>query len=454
MAAELQTVSAVFDLLKLAWSAGLFLKKVSEADSIALEVHERVERLSDVLEGVRAVLQRSRHAGASLPADDNDLVEAKVYDSLKACSKCLKNLEQRLEGFSNSNGTVRELVGRFRTAWRHPSIVKGQNDLEARISILQTNLVVLQLFDQAKTHSAIGANQVELLQLLENLGKRVEDGNNVLLQLVQASSSRQEMPMPPAEASDRREHYDGDSAVSSLTDCLRTACDVYERYTSEYVPDDGSLRLQNRMTRPSRPGTPLGVDGPADEQATPSSEKEQPSMSLGAPPEVETNALPLRILDRYVADYRERARTEIEKSHFNQAETCLDRAARYSEARERQYGVPFSDKVQIGEELASVYQSQGRWAEAVSKLHEMMRENSQGVDEVAILANARQNQLLASVYFDRHVHSTSAALHGSADDLETAERHAHIAFAKRDGVLESAEGGTTVADVERDRHQL
>ncbi|TKA83515.1 hypothetical protein B0A55_00497 [Friedmanniomyces simplex] len=453
---ELQTVAAVFDLLKLAWNAGLFLKKVSQADNIAAEVLERVQRLSDVLEGVRAVLQRRRKNGVPLTSDGEHSVEAKISESLKACTRFLQNLEQRLGGFDASNGAAKILVTRFKLAWKHPSIAKGQTDLEARISILQTNLVVLQLFDQADTHSTIGANHVELLRTLTALGNRVEEGNKLLNTMLSKGRQASSQTSPTTDLSSPVGQSEDDGAVSSLSDCLRTAEDIYERYTSEHDPDAQSIRLQDRVLAPSRPLSRLDIGTPESGPATPASETAsanpaQSIMPAESSSHVETHALPLRILDRYVADYRERARTEIEKSHFNQAETCLDSAARYSEAREQQYGVPFDDKVQIGEELASVYQQQARWAEAVSKLHELMRENSQGVDDPAVLANARQNQLLASVYFDRHVHNTSGGLYGGSDDLEVAENHAHAAFARRDSVLERSE---TASEDEKDRHQL
>ncbi|KAK0286102.1 hypothetical protein LTR91_002671 [Friedmanniomyces endolithicus] len=456
MATELQTIAAVFDLLKLAWSAGVFLKKVSDADSIALEALERIERLSDVLEGVRAVLQRRRGASLSLTGDGEGSVEAKIDVCIRACTQFLQNLELRLGGFNASNGRTKTLVTRFKLAWRHPSISKGQTDLEARISILQTNLVVLQLFDQAQTHTTIGANQAELLQTLNALGNQVEEGNKLLNTMLSKSRRASSHTTPAMELAGTVNQSEDDSAVSSLSDCLRTAEDIYERYTSEHDPDAQSIRLQDRMLAPSRPLSRLDIGTPESGPATPVSETARASPAPSIMPaesssHIESHALPLRILNRYIADYRERARTEIEKSHFNQAETCLDSAARYSEAREQQYGVPFDDKVQIGEELASVYQQQARWAEAVSKLHELMRENSQGDDDIAILASARQNQLLASVYFDRHVHNASSGLYGGSDDLEVAEKHAHTAFARRDSFLEKSEAAP---EDEKERHQL
>ncbi|KAK3667189.1 hypothetical protein LTR22_002054 [Elasticomyces elasticus] len=451
MAAELQTVSAVFDLLKLAWSAGLFLKKVSEADNIALEVRERVERLRHVTQGVNAVLQRRQKAGVPLTSEGDGSVEAKINESLRACIDFLQNLEKRIEGFDVSDVPLKVLVNRFKIAWRHKSISQRQSDLEARISILQTNLVVLQLFDQAQTYSTIGTNHDELLNLITTLGEQVLSGNNLLKSILnqhgqRTSAVKQDLP-------------GDDGAVSSLSDCLHAAENIYEKYTSEYVPDDRSIMGQNRVIAPSRPLSPCGGEGtPDSEPTTPVSEMVSTTPSSSGMPvngvsHIETHALPLRILDRYIADHRDRARIEIDKLHFNQAETCLDSAARYSEAREHQYGIPFADKVQIGEELANIYQQQGRWAEAVSKVHELMRENSQGVDDAAVLANARQNQLLASVYFDRHTHSTSGTLHSGSDDLEVAEKHAHVAFAKRDGILERDSVPSALKD-EIDRHYI
>ncbi|KAK5735835.1 hypothetical protein LTR17_007847 [Elasticomyces elasticus] len=451
MAAELQTVSAVFDLLKLAWSAGLFLKKVSEADSIALEVRERVERLRHVTEGVNAVLQRRQNAGVPLTSEGDGSVEAKINESLRACINFLQNLGERIQGFDVSDVPLKVLVERFKIAWRHKSISQRQSDLEARISILQTNLVVLQLFDQAQTYSTIGTNHDELLNLIATLGEQVLSGNNLLKSILSQHGQR---------TSAVKQNLPGDDgAVSSLSDCLHAAENIYERYTSEYVPDDRSIMGQNRVIAPSRPLSSCGGEGTREpEPTTPVSEmvSATPSssgMPVDAVSHIETHALPLRILNRYIADHRDRARLEIDKSHFNQAETCLDSAARYSEAREHQYGIPFVEKVQIGEELANIYQQQGRWAEAVSKVHELMRENSQGIDDPAVLANARQNQLLATVYFDRHTHSTSSTLHSGSDDLEVAEKHAHVAFAKRDSILERESGPSTVEE-EVDRHYV
>lgn len=42
--AELQTVAAILDLLKAAYEVGRFLKKVKDADRLAIEIGERIDR--------------------------------------------------------------------------------------------------------------------------------------------------------------------------------------------------------------------------------------------------------------------------------------------------------------------------------------------------------------------------------------------------------------------------
>ncbi|KAK5692735.1 E3 ubiquitin-protein ligase mib2 [Elasticomyces elasticus] len=463
MAAELQLVSPVFDLSKLAWSAGLFLKYASKADYTAIEVLERVERLRHVTEGVNLVLQSRHKADVPLADKEESFIGAKIQESLTACIEFLQDLEQRVEGFDVSDVPVKVLVTRFKVAWRHKSMSQGQSDLEARISILQINLIILQLANETvisvltsvRPNSTIGANHSELFELIAELDKQVLHGNG-LLKLILGRFGQHSTAIPAAPLTDVTLMPDLQAetgAVSSLRDCLHAAEDIRERYTSDYVPED---RLSQAIAT-SRPLSPCSrVDMAESESATPipktvSATLSQSSMPVDPVSHIETRVLLLRTLDRYIADHRERARAETERSHFKQAETCLESAARYSEAREHQYGIPFAEKIEIGEELANIYQRQGRWAEAVSKLHELMREDGQDIDDAAVLANARHNQLLASVYFDRHMHSTPNTPHTGSDDLEVAEKHAHVAFAKLDSVIERGEGALSLVE-ETGRH--
>ena len=52
-------------------------------------------------------------------------------------------------------------------------------------------------------------------------------------------------------------------------------------------------------------------------------------------------------------------------------------------------------------------------------------------DSTDELVVARQNQILASIYYDRHLNRSGPALSNVTDDIENAERHAKRAFNKR-----------------------
>ena len=110
-------------------------------------------------------------------------------------------------------------------------------------------------FDQAHTQATIDDNQSELLSVIERLGEQVQKGNELLQSML-----RQE-PVDGASGQtavgnsnpDSNAQSNADEVLSSLNDCIRTAEDVYERYTSEHVPDNRSLVMQDRILTSSRP---------------------------------------------------------------------------------------------------------------------------------------------------------------------------------------------------------
>ena len=143
--AELQTITAVFDLLKLAWRAGVFLRRVRNADGVANEVCDRVDRLRSVLDGVRIVLERRHNNNERSSKTGRDSIECRICDSVLACHEFLSDLESKVGDFDTATAPTPTLVDRFRLACRHSSIARRQTDLDARINILQTELVILQL---------------------------------------------------------------------------------------------------------------------------------------------------------------------------------------------------------------------------------------------------------------------------------------------------------------------
>ena len=144
MAAELQTISAAFDVARLAWTACVFLKKVKNADRLSAEVYERATRLNQVLNGLTLALQSREQKGIA-PHNNADLESAKrIRRCILASGIILREVEKKVGGFSNAaSGT--SLADKVKIALRHPGIVRLQTDLDARVQALQTELSILQL---------------------------------------------------------------------------------------------------------------------------------------------------------------------------------------------------------------------------------------------------------------------------------------------------------------------
>ena len=143
--AELQTISAAFDVARLALAACVFLKKVKDADKIADEVYKRVVQLKDVLDGVRSVLETREEKGVA-PHDSADIQsEERINECIRASGKILRQVERQVGGFNRNKTSGTALIDKVKIAFRSSGIVKLQTSLEARISALQTELSLLQL---------------------------------------------------------------------------------------------------------------------------------------------------------------------------------------------------------------------------------------------------------------------------------------------------------------------
>ncbi|KAF2172427.1 hypothetical protein M409DRAFT_63116 [Zasmidium cellare ATCC 36951] len=474
--AELQTVAAVFDLLKVTYEAGKFLKKVKDADKIAFELWERMTRLDSVLNSVKAVLQdRDDHdASSGSHAQVSAQVAETIRGSVQACTRTVNQLQQRVGGFDNQ--VKRSVLDKWRIALRQPSITRINDELEARVHVLSTELAVLQLFDQTRTGAVIENNHNELLQAIERLGAEVEEGNRIQKQMMHrhhewALKNRQQAssadPTPPNE-----------DALDSLSQCLRTAEDIHEHYTSEYFPDDRSERIK-RVDAEQTSASPFAVSTPPEALATPSTG--QVSVPISADPAFTGHALvadslqnddeddddesvwPLDMLNTHIKAYAEQAAEKRDAEQFNQAEFNLHRAIRNSETRESHYGVPFEDRAQMQEELAFLYQKQRKWSEAVSTVHQLLRERSSSVattngsiasKEQPPLAQARQHYLLASIYYDRYMNNAGMALAQSANDIEKAENHAMKAFNKQWKSSDTSDQAAEEVEQQRDCIEL
>ncbi|KJX99174.1 hypothetical protein TI39_contig370g00003 [Zymoseptoria brevis] len=459
--AELQTIAAVCDLIKVAYYAGVFLKRVKDADKIAVETGDRLRRLAGVLRGVQSVLEsRELEVVDDAASATNDAAVARRIDeSVKACTKTLEDLQakiRRLESTDLRTTAWRVFLERVKGALRNPTITRINTELEARIQSLSTDLAVLQLFEQSKTNATITLNHEELLKAIENVGMQVIEGHKFLLSEKMKENQGQAMrdehrtsagPLTRA-ATDHSARAD-DDAIRSLSVCLQAAEDVHERFSSEYVPDNRSTRVRRDLASGS-PDTPLGMTTPAAGTVSPADELadkfwEDPTVDDQYEDELsDDDVYPQPILDAHIEAYVKRAREERDAGHFNQAEFNLNLAIKNSQIREAHYGVEFIARGMMQEEMAELLQKQKKWAEAVNCVHQLLRETAAPgpgpvSGESLTLSQARQHHLLASIYYDRHLINTGTALSHTSADIEKAERHARIAFKKRWGVYGSGD---------------
>jgi ankyrin repeat protein len=436
----LQTVAAVLDLLRVAYEATVFLKKVKDADKIAAEIGERIARLSSVLEGVQAVLKHRDDAETTTQGQDAEAVAVRIRASIASCADTLQELSSKIGGFKpRQESDSITLFERVRIAFRHPSVNRINGELEARIQTLATDLTVLQLYDQATTTSSIQANHEQVCDVLSKLDSQVTSGNQLLAKLMRVHRDFVALhERRTSSANDTSQQEVSEETIETLSACLREAGDLHERYTSEFLPDDRSIRIRGQIDTPLPSETPIGrrlsvVSPSLSAMAMLESVEVDFDCEDRYQSEEEDDVLPLQILNRYIIAYVEWASRERDAEHFHQAEVNLSQAIQYSRQRETRYGIAFANQDELEEEMAILYLKQKRWAEAVTKISSLLRERrpsaaGQELDSGEQAALARQNQLLASIYFDRHLCNVGAALSNTSEDVKKAEVHANRAF--------------------------
>ncbi len=269
---------------------------------------------------------------------------------------------------------------------------------------------------------------------MSHLKEQLNSGNRLLYTLLREHRkvSTSKLSGSPDDVDQAlAEEDDADTgAIATLTDSLHIGEELHERYTSEYAPDDRSIRFHRGLLSEHGRDSPMVVATPTE-----SSESVPPIGALASltdltetdyfgEDEDESDVWPVEVLDRYIIASHERADRELEQGHYNQAEENLQSAIKYSEMRQRHYDIKFEDRIKFNEEVAVLYQKQHKWGEAVSKMHQLLRDSS---DE---FVQARQNQILASIYYDRHINKSGPALSNATGDIENAERHARKAFSK------------------------
>nr|POF12773.1 e3 ubiquitin-protein ligase mib2 [Quercus suber] len=450
--AELQTVAAVCDLIKITIAAGAFLQKVKDADELAAGLCEQVGRLGTVLKGVEQVLKQQQLAHKTRRLIDNndrndeDII-ADMLDAVDGCKSFLLRIQSDVGGFQDTGASkefIENMVNRFKIAWKHPKILSQRNVLEARISTLQTGLAVLQLINEARIQSTIDTSHTILMRRLAQLESRIREQTHLRNGLTQSPT----IPCvdDPSTIDLSEDETDVRTALASLSSCLRTAEEVHEvytEYTSGTTPDCRSIRFHERVFSDLESLPADAVVTPAESRISlilEHSRSHQEESCLDQMASDTEEPWPCELLDQHILDYMDRASITKDAEQFNQAEFNLHRAIEDSELRERHYGITFTDRDKLQEEMAFLYAKQGKWAEAASTALRLANNSASGehndrADVETILA--RQHQLLGWIYFERHNSDLDHTSNGNPEYLQKAERYTRQAFNKRFTLLKS-----------------
>jgi ankyrin repeat protein/tetratricopeptide (TPR) repeat protein len=228
------------------------------------------------------------------------------------------------------------------------------------------------------------------------------------------------------------------AAIDDLQRCLRLAEEYHERYTSEYTPSPHSVLGQEDEQEglPSGMATPVFEGTHAIRPQSPGSLASSLSRTQVGDEEdddSEDDWLPLETLNGCIDSYEEKANLEKGQGHWNQAEENLQAAIHYSKIRTRYHNVPFADRVRMQQDVAFLYQKQGKFGEAIGKLSDLMRESADESEQ------ARLQKLLSAVYFDRYTSAKGKGETPSKDDVESAEKYARRAFRAGYHLLKNSE---------------
>lgn len=246
-----------------------------------------------------------------------------------------------------------------------------------------------------------------------------------------------------------------EDALRILSASIAAAEAVYERYSLEYNPDARSERGQNALVAAQQAPSISSFQAPDTERVLSEEHSGWTSSSALASSDdldlADREDLPDEFLDLFILQHHEHFRSEFAKTKFTQAEISLSEAIRYSEMREHAYRRPFANRAELHEELAVVHQKQGRWAEAVKEVLELVRKGGPPSGVAGKLVQARQHQMLASIYYDRHRNSGGMPLHTDKDDLASGNNHALVAYKLREQIIRSEE--VPEAEVDERRRQ-
>lgn len=303
-------------------------------------------------------------------------------------------------------------------------------------------LLITARFGQAETQSQLHVNHAEILVRLAELDRAIKRANTRLFNLSAEHPESSQGPhsgCPMKSNVEGPDDLEGCDGIQTLRECISTARTVRDIFGSAYDPDRRSQRrYSDDFGYEARSDT---VDGNSDlDDQQPENLHEindegiGPNELVGHPNPDHDEPTPLEVLSFLINDLKEHAQKDLDAGNSKRAEVKLVEAIRHAEERKTKHGIPFTDRVEVQEKLAVIYQKQKKWAEARKILHDLLQDGGDSESESVVdksWQHSRQYLLLATVHLGMYKAHPSNKNPQEAADLLWAEKFAKLAFSMR-----------------------
>ncbi|KAH0555843.1 hypothetical protein GP486_006213 [Trichoglossum hirsutum] len=442
MADGLQVFASAAQVVQLSYEVYKFFRNVSRADTRAKAVYKKVRRLHDVIQGVGGVLEhRKQQRGADIPTAGERQVEANIRASHEACRQLLLAIQNEIRSLTGEESLemARGTWVRFKyTIDTQPRIQQYEQSLDTHLQTLRTCLEILQCFEHLRTQNRMDSHHRETKthldthhsELLGRFGRLEREICRTNTLLGQRNSSLQPQIHNGVYNADIAVSNSGPEAdltgIRNLQQILCVAQDVH----STWEPDAESVRRVQRSVS-SNVGDESD-SGTEDGSDTEDMAFEVEDLGASLPRIHEDGRLhavrdldpgtPLPIVSRLIETFRRNAQKEFEAGNLNRAEASQVEAINHLQEREEKHGIPFSDRIEMRQFLATIYLRQNNLDKAQSiVLGLIYGEQAEGNDE---RSQVGQHHMLAEIYHKMYL------ANGNRSDLEHARQYAQAAVNK------------------------
>lgn len=298
-------------------------------------------------------------------------------------------------------------------------------------------LLIILRFGQADTQSQVCGNHDEVLARIASLDKVLKRANNHLLRWSAANPGGPQTngSCSPAKMLLEEEDAESIAAVQTLKKSIRTAKSVRKTSESTYDPDGRSMVRFSEDSASEAYDVEhyreSDMDDPRPEDIHRVHDRISPNAAIIHRSFDHDEPIPLEVLSSLIEDLKQNAKEAFQAGNLNRAEMNLVEAIQPGEERESKYGIPFRERIEIQETLATIYQKQKKWAEARKILHGLLQDIGHSGSESAAqkeLQFSRMYHLLATVHLEMYEAQPSHKNPSEAIDLKLAEKFAQLAF--------------------------